>query len=163
MPDLDTFNKDLLVGCEGLLEQEHYRKKQELRDLLEQDKAAGLPLPATEFTPVRYTTRKADREGRVKFENNYYLAHPGLAGQEVTIGVGHDNLGFFNRQGTHMGDLPRCFTHNEATISSPDAMLDLLATRAGAWNESPLRGEMPQNLVTAIDTMDYDERRQTLA
>ena len=160
--DLDSFNKDLLTRCDRLLDQEHYRKKQELKHLLKQDKAAGLPLPATEFTAVRYTTRKADREGRVKFESNYYLAHPGLAGGEVTIGVRHGNLSFYNRQGTHMGDLPRSFTHSEVTISSPGTMLDLLAARAGAWRETPLREHMPPSLVTALDGVDYDERRRTL-
>ena len=160
--DLKAYNEELLTRCDGLLDQVHYRKKRELKDLLAEDKAAGLPLPATEFTAVRYTTRKADREGRVKFENNYYLAHPGLAGQEVTIGVGHETLSFYNRQGTHMGDLPRCFTHNEKTISSPDTMLDLLSVRPGAWKETPLRDYMPPKLVTALDQVDYDERRRTL-
>lgn len=160
--DLDAFNKDLLTRCGRLLDQEHYRKKRELKDLLEQDKACGLTLPSVAFTATRYTTRKADREGRVKFENNFYLAHPGLAGQEVTVGVGHKTLSFYNRQGTHMADLPRSFTHNEKTISSPDTMLDLLATRTGAWKETPLRDYMPPDLVTALDTADYDQRRQTL-
>ena len=160
--DLESYNEDLLMRCDELLGQVHYRKKRELGDLLAEDKASSLPLPVTGFAPIRHTTRKADVEGRVKFENNYYLAHPGLAGQEVTVGVGPANLSFFNRQGTHMGDLPRCFTHQEDTVSAPNTLLDLLAVRAGAWNESPLRGEMPQNLVTAIDTMDYDERRRTL-
>ena len=160
--DLDAFNRGLLTRCDELLGQEHYRKKQELKYLLEQDKASGLALPTTEFTPARYTTRKADREGRVKFENNHYLAHPGLAGQEVTVGVGHETLSFYNRQGTHMGDLPRCFTHNQATISSPDTMLDLLAARPGAWRQTPLRSYMPPDLVTALDGVDYDERRRTL-
>lgn len=160
--NLDTFNKDLLARCDKLLDQEHYRKKQVLRDLFTQDKTAGLPLPAKAFVPVRYTTRKADREGRVKFEDNYYLAHPGLAGGEVTLGVGHDTIAFFNRQGTHMGELPRSFTHQQDTVSSPQTLLDLLATRAGAWKQTPLREHMPANLVTALDEVGYSERRRTL-
>ena len=133
--DLAVFNQNLLTRCDELLDQDHYRKKQAVKDLFAQDHTAGLPLPAITFSPVRYTTRKADREGKIKFENNYYLTHPGLAGGEVTLGVGHETITFHNRQGTHMGELPRSFTHQENTVSNPQTLLDLLATRAGAWKQ----------------------------
>ena len=160
--DLAVFNQNLLTRCDELLDQDHYRKKQAVKDLFAQDHTAGLPLPAITFSPVRYTTRKADREGKIKFENNYYLTHPGLAGGEVTLGVGHETITFHNRQGTHMGELPRSFTHQENTVSNPQTLLDLLVTRAGAWKQTPLRDHMPPHLVTALDQVDYEERRRTL-
>lgn len=160
--DMHAFNKDLLVRCDELLEQDHYRKKDKLALLHRDDKQAGLPVPAHRFQPARFDTRKADKDGRVKFENNYYLIGGAYAGREMTIQIGAEDLKFFTPDGTQAGTLTRCFTHSTTTISDEQSLLDMLATRPGAWSHSPLRPSMPTTLVTALDQASYNDKRHAI-
>ncbi len=159
---MHAFNKDLLARCDELLEQEHYRKKDKLVLLHRADKDAGLALPVHRFQPIRFDTRKADKDGRVKFENNYYLIGGAYAGRELTISIGADNLEFFTPDGAQAGKLSRCFTHSATTISDEQSLLDILTTRPGAFSHSPLRPVMPTALVTALDHASYQDKRRVI-
>lgn len=160
--DLEAFNQELLTKCDGLLETDHYRKKTPIKNLLVIDKEESLLLPATKFNVVRFETRKADKEGRIKFANNYYLTDPALHDQEITIGITHDSIEIYDRSGTQVTVLPRCFTHQSSTISEPEPLLALLAGRPGAWKESPAREVMPPTLTMFLDNTDYDDKKRCL-
>lgn len=160
--DIQEFNRDLLTRCDGLLDQTHYRKHEELRALFATDKAAGLDLPGARFTPVRFDTRKADKDGRVTFDNNFYLLGPQYSGWEVSLGIGARTIEFFDHRGHQLACLPRCFTHTASTIASEASLLEALFTRPGAWSHSPLRPAMPTILVTALDQASYQDKRRTL-
>jgi hypothetical protein len=160
--DVEDFNKHLLTACDGLLEGEHYRKKIPLKDLLVTDKEESLSLPASKFTVIRFETRKADKEGRIKFANNYYLTDPAFHNQEVTIGITHKSIEVYDAQGSLVRVLPRCFTHYGSTISEPEPLLALLAARPGAFKESLAREVMPATLTMFIDTCDYDAKKRCL-
>lgn len=160
--DLEEHNKMLLERCDDLGSQEHYRKKAPITALLEQDKQEGLPLPRAAFTPARFETRKADKEGRVKIQGTYYLADPAARGQDLPVGIHHDHIEIFNPEGISIRRLPRDYTGSATTITDPEPLLSLLAVRPGSWKQSPLRPEMPPTLATWLDTTGFEERRRAL-
>lgn len=160
--DIHAFNKELLDRCDELLEQDHYRKKDKLSLLHRDDQQAGLPLPVHRFQPVRFDTRQADKDGRIKFENNYYLIGGAYAGRELTISIGAEDLRFFTPDGIQVGRLTRCFTHSATTIAAEQSLLDILVTRPGAFSHSPLRSLMPTALVSALDQASYNDKRHAI-
>lgn len=160
--DIDTFNVELLERCENLGSGKHYRKNTTIATLLETDKSEGLPLPRLPFTAARFEGRVADKEGRVKIGGTFYLASPSLHGVEITVAIHHDHVEFFDPDGTFIRSLPRDYSHSPTTITHPAPLLSLLATRPGAWSQSPLRSCMPPALVMHLDTTPYDERRRIL-
>lgn len=160
--DIDQFNRDFLVRCDGLGEQPHYRKGLLIRDLLVTDRSEGIPLPRTEFTAARVETRIADKEGRVKIGGTLYLASPALHGLQVTVSIHHDHIDFFDPEGLQVRSLPRDYSNSATTITHSAPLLSLLATKPGAWTESPLRSHMPTDLVMYLDKAPYDGRKRAL-
>lgn len=160
--DLEEQNKALLERCDTLGTLEHYRKKVPIGVLLEEDKQEGLPLPHTLFTPARFETRRADKEGRIKIQGTYYLADPSMYGLDVPVGIHHDHIEIFDPQGVSIRLLPRDYTGSPVTITDPEPLLSLLAVRPGSWKQSPLRPKMPSVLATWLDTADFDEKRRAL-
>lgn len=160
--DIEAFNTDLLARCHDLGGQDHYRKDHPIARLLTDDQSEGLPLPRVAFTPARFESRVADREGRVKIGGTYYLVDPALHGVRITVGIHHDHIEFFTPTGKPVRILPRDYTHSAITISDPGTLLSLVATRPGAWKQSPVRTRMPDALVVWIDTTDYDTKRRAL-
>lgn len=160
--DIDSFNQGFLDRCDALGEEKHYRKQQPIKDLLAMDRCEGLPLPRTVFTPARVETRIADKEGRVKIGGTLYLASPALYGLQVTVSIHHDHIEFFDPDGELVRSLPRDYSHSPTTITDTAPLLSLLATRPGAWGESPLRSHMPPELVMHLDEAPFDERKRAL-
>lgn len=160
--DIDAFNQDLLQRCDELGDREHYRKGRQIRDLLATDRSEGLSLPRAQFTPARLETRIADKEGRVKIGGTLYLASPALHGLAVTVSIHHDHIEFFDADGELVRTLPRDYTHSATTITHAAPLLSLVATRPGAWGESPLRSHMPPALVMRLDAEPFEGRKRAL-
>lgn len=160
--DIKAFNEDLLDRCEALSNQTHYRAKIPISALFEEDKREGLPLPRSAFTPARFETRRADKAGRIKIENSYYLADPNLYGLDVPIGIHHDHIEIFNPQGISIRILPRDYANSATTITDPEPLLSLVAVKPGSWRESSLRPKIPLILATWIDNASFEDKSRSL-
>lgn len=160
--DIDAFNQGFLDRCNELGNQTHYRKGHLVKDLLETDRSEALALPRIEFTPARLETRIADKEGRVKIGGTFYLASPALHGLQITVGIHHDHIEFFDPEGELVRSLPRDYSNSATTITDAVPLLSILTSRPGAWKESPLRSHMPPDLVMYLDHESFEERRRAL-
>lgn len=62
--------------CDAMAKKTHYRKGAPIRDLFAEEKACMQPLSPKPYDAVRWEERKADNDGRVRIDGNYYLAGP---------------------------------------------------------------------------------------
>ena len=49
--------------------------------------------------------------------------------------------------GRHVNTLPRSYGNGGPTVRNPATLLPALARKPNAWNESPLRGELPNGWI----------------
>lgn len=87
--DLEEFNKEQFLKCEGDAKREHYRKDATIEELHEKDKAALLSLPAVALDVSRYVTIKTNGYARFYLENGLheYSASPRYANSRVLVKI----------------------------------------------------------------------------
>ncbi len=81
--DIEEFNKTLLEKADRDMERPHYKKGVKISKLFEKDKKAMFSLPAKDFEVSRLVKLKANKWGKVSFDNNTYSTSPALALKEV--------------------------------------------------------------------------------
>ena len=82
--DFDQFNQKLFECCEKDMQREHYRKGMLIKELLEADKKAMLPLNAIDFKVSRFQTGRADKYGKVMFDESVFFITKGGAGKCIS-------------------------------------------------------------------------------
>lgn len=151
----------MLERCDRLAEKAHYRKNAPIRDLFTEEKKAMQPLPSKPYDAVRWEERKADNDGRVHVDGNYYLAGPSWRGWTLDVGLRAFDVTIRTRDGRTCARLPRAYGDAPATIRDPATLLPALGRKTRAWGESTIRGDFPDKLRLAIDHMDAKARRTT--
>ena len=155
-------NAHLLARCDALLAEPHYRTGRPVRDMFAEDRAAMLPLPGTPFDAVRWEPRTADRDGRVEVDGVLYLAGPSWHGWHLLVGLRARSVEVADERGRHIVTLPRKWRDDGETVRDPASLIPALSARPRAWDESPVRRDLPAALVGAIDRMGAADRRRTL-
>jgi len=83
--DLREFNKGLLRRCDKDMQRKHYKKGRTIAEFFEMDKTAMNPLPNVPFEIYKLEPAKADKYGKVRFDNCLYSSSPSSVGQEVWV------------------------------------------------------------------------------
>ena len=160
--DLPELNARLLVGCDALLDSEHYRAGVPVRDLLADDLAALLPLPGTRFDCVRWERRRADREGRVEVDGRLYCAGPYWHGRWMLVGLRADSVEIMDERGRHAATLPRSWSDGGGTVYDPATLIPAVTARPRSWEQSQLRASVPQVMRAGMDRCGPEDRRRVL-
>lgn len=163
--DLAAYNREPLRRCDAASAAEaHYGKGLTWAELFEADRAALLPLPARPFDCVDWRTVRADRYGKVApgAGRHKCLAHAGLAGRDLVVGVRALTVEIWTAQGEHVRDYGRRFGDSFTNDEDPLAVLDLLRTKPRAFSCSSIRPLLDGAVAARIDAMEGADRGRAL-
>ena len=149
----------LLERCDALANNGHYRKGTSIASLFEREKEDMQPLPRIGFDAVDWQERRADRDGRVKVDGNYYLAGPSWRGWSLEVGLRAFDVELRTQDGRVCAKLPRVYGSSPVTIRDPAVLLPALGRKTNGWPESTIRDDFPAKLRLAVDHMDAGDRR----
>ncbi|MBW3081774.1 IS21 family transposase [Bifidobacterium saguinibicoloris] len=150
-----------LERCDAMAETAHYRKGAPIGELFTEERAEMRPLPSKPYDAVRWEVRKADGDGRVQVDGNYYLAGPSWRGWTLDIGLRAFDVTIRTQDGRTCARLPRVYGDAPATVRNPATLLPALSRKTRAWGDSIIRDDFPDKLRLAIDHMDAKARRAT--
>lgn len=154
--------RHLLSRCDAIADSDHYRSGRPIRELFDEERGELQPLPRARFDAVEWVERKADKEGSIQIGSVRYLAGPSWRGWTLLAGLRAFEVEIRTADGRHVNTLPRSYGNGGRTVRNPATLLPALARKPNAWNESPLRGELPDGLAAHLDALDPRARRREL-
>ena len=151
----------LTLVLDAMAKETHYRKGAPIGGLFAGEKMDMQPLPAKPYDAIRWEVRKADKDGRVQIDGNYYLAGPSWRGWTLDVGLRAFDVTIRTQDGRTCARLPRVYGDSPATVRNPATLLPALSRKTHAWTDSTIRDDFPDKLRIAIDRMDAKTRRTT--
>jgi len=147
VPDADDFaelNAHLRACCESDLMRRLRGKTLSKRQLLEEDKVAGLTIPTDRFDPRRLVSTTATSEALVRFDTNDYSVPVEHAHKPVVLRASTTRV-FVYRGGDQIARHERCW-EREKQIFDPLHYLSLLQRKPGSLDHArPLAGwDLPE-------------------
>ncbi|GAB4258043.1 IS21 family transposase [Thermincola ferriacetica] len=159
--DLQTFNSQLLQMCDADMNRKHYKKPNLICALFAEDKAAMDKLPEVPFEVYRLEPVKANKYGKVRFENKLYSASPEYAGKELWLKAGAYTVEVMNQKYQTVVRHPRLYgQQNESMVWGP--YLKLMARRPAALKYTGFFKELPSTIQDYFDKCDYTEKKRSL-
>lgn len=159
--DLQDFNRELLKMCDTDMERKHYKKKNLICALFAEDKAAMDNLPEVAFEVYRLEPVKADKYGKVRFDNKLYSASPEYANHELWLKAGSYAVDIMNKDYQVIVKHPRLYgQQKESMIWGP--YLNLMAKRPTALKYTGFFKELPSTIQDYFDKCDYTEKKRSL-
>ena len=164
MPDAEShgqLTRYMPERCDAMAKETHYRKGAPIGGLFAGEKMDMQPLPAKPYDVIRWEVRKADKDGRVQIDGNYYLAGPSWRGWTLDVGLRAFDVTIRTQDGRTCARLPRVYGDSPAAVRNPATLLPALSRKTHAWTDSTIRDDFPDKLRIAIDRMDAKTRRTT--
>lgn len=159
--DLEAYNKELLATCDAHLEKVHYKLERLVGDLLKEDQARFIPLPADPFDACRYVPARTDNYGKAIFQTNKYSTAGHLRTTDVTLKLGAHHVTVLDAQMTAVVRHPRLYGQKkESMIWAP--YLSVMAKRPNAFKYVPFFEELPPPLRTFLQACDLSGKQQIL-
>ena len=159
--DIEEYNQGLFAVAEKDMQRDHYKKGRLISRLLEEEKAAMLPLPDNSFEVAKWQKVKASKVGKVKFESNTYSASPAVAGREVWIKVDAHLVEILDE------DYQSIIKHRRLYGKNLESMnwypyLTTLAKRPNALKYSGFYRELPDPWQDYLDRCDHEGKKSSL-
>ena len=159
--DLQDFNKQLLKTCDADMNRGHYKKPNLISALFTEDKVAMDNLPEVPFEVYRLDPVKADKYGKVRFENKLYSASPEYAGKDMWLKAGAYTIEVMNQEYQTVVRHPRLYGQQiESMIWGP--YLKLMAKRPAALKYTGFFKELPTTIQDYFTKCDYTEKKKSL-
>lgn len=160
--DLQVFNRMLLQKCDADMNRTHYKKPNLICALFTEDKVVMDKLPEVPFEVYRLEPVKADKYGKVRFENKLYSISPGYAGKEVWLKVGAHAVEAMNQNYQTIVTHPRLYgEQRESMVWGP--YLKLMAQRPTALKYTGFFRELPSTIQDYFTKCDnYTEKKKSL-
>lgn len=159
--DLAAYNREPLRRCDAASAAEaRYGKGLAWAELFEADRAALLPLPAGPFGCADWRAVRADRYGRVApgAGRHKCLAHAGLAGRDLVVGVRALTVEIWAAQGEHVRDHGRRFGGSLANDEDPLAVLGPPRTKPRAFSRGSIRPLLDGAVAARTGAMEGADR-----
>lgn len=152
--DVKAHDGRLLGACLGLSDgKPHHRRGAPESELFEADRAAPSPLPAVPFACVTWLTRKCDKQGTFKAGGEHrHSAGPANASREVAVAMGAFDAAVVGAGGEVVAEYPREWGDAPTDSADPTPRPGLLCVRPGGWRDGVVRGSLPEELVSFLDS-----------
>lgn len=165
VPDIARANEVLLAACEALhVGRVHYKHDRTTADLFEADRACLRELPRVVFEAVTYKVMRTDRYGAITVGKHHYSGDPGKSLADVVVRMGAHHVGILEGA-THEVLALHARQWGDKPTSSIDvaSQLRVLTIKGRGWTNSAIRGQLPEDLVGALDAMESTPRRHAIA
>ena len=159
--DLQIFNKQLLEMCDADMERKHYKKPNLICALFAEDKTAMDNLPEVPFEVFRLEPVKADKYGKVRFENKLYSASPNYSGKELWLKAGAYTIEIMDQKYQMIVKHPRLYGKQLESMVW-DLYLRLMAKRPAALKYTGFFKELPSTIQDYFNKCDYPEKKKSL-
>ncbi len=159
--DLREFNKGLLRRCDKDMQRKHYKKGRAIAEFFEMDKTAMNPLPNVPFEIYKLESAKADKYGKVRFDNGLYSSSPSSAGQEVWVKATADEVIIMNQEYQEVVAHDRLYGRQKESMKwSP--YLALMAKRPRALKYTEFFNQLPSPIQEFFDRCSLLEKKEAL-
>ncbi len=159
--DLQAFNRQLLQKCDNDMNRKHYHKPNLICALFAEDKVAMDKLPEVPFEVFRLEPVKADKYGKVRFENKLYSTSPEYASRELWLKVGAYTVEVLNQKYQTVVEHLRLYgQQSESMVWGP--YLKLMSRRPTALKYTGFFKELPTTIQDYFDKCDYIEKKRSL-
>ena len=159
--DLREFNKGLLRRCDKDMQRKHYKKGRTIAEFFEMDKTAMNPLPNVPFEIYKLESAKADKYGKVRFDNGLYSSSPSSAGQEVWVKATADEVIIMNQEYQEVVAHDRLYGRQKESMKwSP--YLALMAKRPRALKYTEFFNQLPSPIQEFFDRCSLLEKKEAL-
>lgn len=159
--DIREFNKELLKRCDKDMQRKHYKKGKDIIELFEIDKASMNPLPEVQFEVYKLEPAKADKYGKVKFDNGLYSSSPSLAGQEVWVKATAGEVIIMNQEYQEVVAHDRLYGRQKESMKWPP-YLTLMAKRPRALKYTEFFNQLPSPIQEFFNRCSLLEKKAAL-
>lgn len=158
---LEEYNSKLLHLCEEDMKRIHYNKPQNIDELFNKDLKAMDGLPSADFEVNRLEPVKANKYGKVRYQNRKYSTSPEYSGRELWLKVGANTVEILNINYETIVKHPRLYgDQRESMIWGP--YLKLMAKRPTALKYTGFFKELPTTIQDYFDKCNYEEKKTSL-
>lgn len=152
----------LLTSCDGLLEEDHYRKNVTIRSLFDMDFEVMRDLPGISFDACTWLDRRVDKVGNIEITGVKYYVGDAYAGQRIHVGMRAFTVEARTLTGASIASHTRVYGRQSTTVHRPEQLVAGLVRKPGAFVNSPLQDHLPQPLLEVLTEADQPERRRLL-
>lgn len=158
--DMDSFNKRLLDKCSELNKANHYRFKEPIEKLFEQEKQSMIPFNPIPFDTAKYETRRVNKYGLIDFEGCRYSASPKYVGQAVTLKVKANEVVVYSKDMTEeITHHKRLFGKGLESINYID-FIDIIKLRPNALKYSGIYDLLPVSWQDYLHSLEKESYKQ---
>lgn len=160
---MDEYNEKLLSEYKLKASEPHYRKEITISELFESDKKVLLCLPAKAFNVCRYEWLKADGYGKISLDgNHFYSTCPENSGRKVLTGIRAHTVDVLKDSGEILCVHKRMYGEARTDAGDSSTILCELMKKSGAWMNSSVRSEVPDQLREYMDSQDKPGLKSSL-
>ena len=159
--DIIEFNRQLLIQCDEDMQREHYKKNVFINILLEEDKKAMRNIPKTEYEIYRIEKVKADKYGKLNFDNRKYSSGPQYAQRELMIKADAFSVVIMDEHYNIVQEHKRLYGEEKESMKS-GPYLELMSRRPNALKYTGFFHELPQTLQDYLTVCDYEQKKGAL-
>lgn len=161
--DIQEFNRQLLKQHEKKAGETHYKKGVIIRDLFKEDQASLLPLPLRPFNVCRYEWLMADGYGKICLDGrHHYSTRPEFGKQEVLTAIRAHTVDVLMKDGSLLVSHIRKYGDQRTDTIDYSTSLSVLMHNVGAWSNSGLRGQIPDQLRQELDGQARQQLKESL-
>jgi hypothetical protein len=154
--NLETFNEELLRECQKRHREDHYRLKQPIENLFEDEKKQMIPASSVLFDTARYETRTVNKYGLIEFSGCRYSVSPRYVGQTVTVKVMANMIDILSKdEGKRIAQHRRLFEKGSESIHYVD-FIDIIKVRPNALKYSGIYSLLPASWQAYLPTLDKE-------
>ena len=158
--DLDEFNKELLEKCLKRNKEIHYRFKEPIEKLFEEEKALMIPFNKVPFDTAKYETRKVNKYGLIDYSPCKYSVSPKYVGQSVILKVMANEIEIFSKDfSERITTHQRLFEKGSESINYID-FIDIIKIRPNALKYSGIYSLLPESWQAYLQSLDKDSFKQ---
>lgn len=158
--NLEEFNKTLWQKAIKDLNRTHYKKKELMFNLFEDDKEKLLYLPANEYEVFKIKEASVDKWGYVKFDDNAYAVNPEFQGKQVTLKIYYDTVEIYYDH-KRLTSYVRCYEKYKELLDWKQ-YISLLCKKPGALEDVKFYNQIPKVWREHLRRVGKQERKSVL-
>lgn len=158
--DLESFNAQLLEKCRERNKADHYRSKEPIETLLEQEKLLMVPFNQVPFDTARYETRRVNKYGLIDFSGCRYSASPKYVSQTVILKIKANEIELYSKDlSEKITQHQRLFEKGHESINYID-FIDVIKVRPNAFKYSGIYTLLPVSWQEYLHSLEKESFKE---